>query len=146
MANTQDFTNFFKDLPTAIDTAALTDAWKTSATFGERFAAIALDAAKASNDITKNTVEETLAQLRDVTKAQDAPADYAKVFNDFGAAQAELLKGHFEALGEVAKQTQSDTAELLSSAGQQVSEQSKKAANDAGTKAKAAVNKAAKAA
>ncbi len=44
MTNTQDFTSFFKAAPAAIDTAAMTDAWKTWATFGERFSAIARDA------------------------------------------------------------------------------------------------------
>lgn len=146
MANTQDFTAFFKDVPFAFDAAVVTDAWKTSATFGERFSAIALDAASKSNDITTNTVKETLAQLRTVTKVQDEPADYAKVFSDFGAAQAELLKAHFEALGEIAKLAQSDASELLSTTGQQITEQGNKAANDAGAKANAAVSKAAKAA
>lgn len=86
MANTQDFTNFFKTAPAAFDTAAVTDAWKTWATFGERFGAIALDAANRSNDITTKTVKETLTLLRGVTTAQDAPADYTKVVSDFGAA------------------------------------------------------------
>lgn len=146
MANTQDFTAFFKDLPVAFDTAAVTDAWKTAATFGERFSAIALDAAGQSNDIATNTAKETLAQLRSVTKVQDAPEDYAKAVTDFGTAQTELLKAHFDALGAVAKQAQGDAAELLQTTGQQVAEQGTKAANDAGSKAKAAVSKAAKAA
>lgn len=146
MANTQDFTSFFKDVPFAFDAAVVTDAWKTCATFGERFTAIALDAASKSNDITTRTVQETLAQLRTVTKVQDAPADYAKVFSDFSAAQAERVKAHFEALGDVAKLAQSDAAELLTTAGQHITEQGSKAANDAGTKAKAVVSNAAKAA
>lgn len=145
MANTQDFTTFFKDIP-AFDAAVVTDAWKTGAAFGERFSAIALDAAGKSNDITANTVQETLALLRTVTKVQDAPADYAKVLSDFGTAQAELAKTHFEALGEVAKLAQNDATELLATTGQQITEQGSKAANDAGTKANAAVSKAAKAA
>ena len=108
MANTQDFTNFFKTAPAAFDTAAVTDAWKTWATFGERFSAIALDAANKSNDITTKTVKDTLALLRGVTDGQDAPADYTKVVSDFGTAQTELVKTHFEALGDVAKAAQTD--------------------------------------
>lgn len=146
MANNQDFTNFFKDVPFAFDSAAVTDAWKTGATFGERFAAIAVDAANKSNDITTNTVKEALTFLRTVTKVQDEPAEYTKVVSNFGTAQAELVKTHFEALGDVAKLAQSDATELMATTGQQITEQGSKAANDAGTKAKAAVSKAAKAA
>ena len=146
MAKTQDFTAFFKDLPVAFDTGAVTDAWKFAAAFGERFSAIALDAAGQSTDITTNTVKETLTQLRNVTRVQDEPADYAKAVTDFGTAQTDLLKAHFDALGAVAKQAQGDAAELLQTTGKQVAEQGTKTANDAGSKAKAAVSKAAKAA
>lgn len=146
MTNTQDFNNFFKTVPTAVDTAAMTDAWKTWATFGERFSAIAVDAASKSNDITANTVKETLALLRTVTKVQGEPTDYTKVLADFGAAQSELAKTHFEALGDVAKLAQNDATELLTTTGQHITEQGSKAANDAGTKAKAAASKTVKAA
>ena len=146
MTNTQDFTNFFKNAPTAVDSAAVTDAWKTWATFGERFSAIAVDAASKSNDITSNTVKETLALLRTVTKVQDEPADYTKVVSDFGTAQSELVKTHFEALGDVAKLAQNDATELLTTTGQRITEQGSKAANDAETKANTAASKATKAA
>ena len=146
MTNTQDFINIFKTVPTAVDSAAMIDAWKTWATFGERFSAIAVDAASKSTDITANTVQETLALLRTVTKVQDEPADYTKVVADFGAAQSELVKAHFEALGDVAKLAQNDATELLTTTGQHITEQGSKAANDAGTKAKAAASKTAKAA
>lgn len=146
MANTQDFTTFFKDVPFAFDSAVVTDAGKTAATFGERFTAIAVDAANKSTDITTNTVKETLALLRAVTKVQDDATEYTKVISDFGAAQAELVKTHFEAIGDVAKLVQSDATELMATTGQHITEQGNKAANDAGTKAKAAASKAAKAA
>lgn len=146
MTNTQDFTNFFKAVPTAVDSAAMTDAWKTWATFGERFSAIAVDAANKSNDITTNTVKETLALLRTVTKVQDEPAEYTKVVSDFGTAQSELVKTHFEAIGDVAKLAQNDATELMTTTGQHIAEQGSKAANDAGTKAKTAASKATKAA
>lgn len=146
MANTQDFTNFFKDVPFAFDSAVVADAWKTAATFGERFTAIAVDAASKSNDISTNAVKETLAVLGTVTKVQDDPADYTKVVSDFGTAQAVLVKTHFEALGDVAKLAQSDASELLATTAQHFTEEGSKAANDAGTKTKAAVRKTAKAA
>lgn len=65
---------------------------------------------------------------------------------DFGAAQSELVKAHFEALGDVAKLAQNDATGLLTTTGQHITEQGSKAANDAGTKAKVAASKTAKAA
>ncbi|PWR02055.1 Phasin [Meridianimarinicoccus roseus] len=146
MANKQDFTTFFKTAPAAFNTAAVTDAWKTWATFGERFSAIALDAANKSNDVTTNTVKESLKLLRDVTSAQNAPTDYTKVVSDFGTSQAELVKTHFQALGDVAKLAQNDATELLSTTGQHITEQGSKAANAAQASAKAASGKNARAA
>jgi hypothetical protein len=146
MAKTQDFTNFFKDAPVAFDTAVVTDALKTSASFGERFTAIAIDAAEKSNDVTTNTVKKSLTLLRGVTDVRDEPADYAKAMTDFATAQADLVQAHFTAMGDVAKLAQTNASELFAETGRQVTEQGTKAANDAGTKAKAAVNKAAAAA
>ncbi|TDL81723.1 phasin, PhaP [Meridianimarinicoccus aquatilis] len=146
MTNIQDFTSFFKAVPTGVDSATMTDAWKIWATFGERFSAITLDAANKSNDITTKTVKDTLALLRTVSKVQDEPADYAKVVSDFGAAQSELVKTHFESLGDVAKLAQTDATELMTTTGQHIAEQGSKAANDAGTKVKTAASKATKAA
>lgn len=142
MANTQDFTKFFKDAPFAIDSEAVTTACKTSATFVDRFSGIAVVAANKSNDITTKAVKDTLALLRAVTKVQDEPAEYTKVISDFGTAQAEITKTYFEALGNVAKLAQSDATELFTATGQQFSEQGSKAAKDAGAKAKAAADKA----
>ena len=146
MAKTQDFTDFFKDVPVAFDADAVTKALKTSASFGERFSAIAIDAAEKSNDITTNTVKKSLTLLRGVTDDQDEPADYAKAMTDFATAQSDLVKAHFEALGDVAKLAQSNTTELFATTGRQVTEQTTKAATDAGTKAKAAASKYAAAA
>jgi hypothetical protein len=146
MAKTQDFTSFLKDVPVAFDADAVTNAMKTSASFSERFSAIAIDAAEKSNDITTNTVKKSLTLLRGVTDVQDEPADYAKAMTDFATAQSNLVKAHFEALGDVAKLAQSNATELFATTGRQVTEQSTKAANDAGAKAKAAASKAAAAA
>ena len=142
MANTQDFTKFFKDAPFAIDSDAVAKVGKTAATFNERLAAIAISAANKSNDITTKAVKDTLALLGTVTKVQDEPAEYTKVVSDFAAAQAEITKTYFEAIGEVAKLAQSDATELFTTTGQNLTEQGTKAANEAGTKAKAAVDKA----
>jgi len=146
MANAQDFTSFFKDLPFALDTGAATDAFKTWARFNERFAGIALEAANKSNDITVATMNETFSKLRNVTKAQDDPAEYAKVLGDFNAAQADVVTKHFESLGEVAKQAQNEVSELFVSTGKQVAEESTKAASKAGEQTKAAAEKAVKSA
>lgn len=142
MAKKQDVTSFFKDTPFAFDAGAANDVLKTWGTFAERFSNIAVAAAGKSADITANSVKATLAGLRDVTKAQAEPADYAKVVGEFATAQAERAKADFEALGEVAKVAQKDATELFVTTGERVAEQSTKAANDAGEKVKAVAEKA----
>ena len=146
MAKAQSTPNFFKDMPFAVDTSAMTDAWKTWARFNERFATIALNAAGKSNDIAVASLNETFSKLRTATKAQDDPANYVQAVSDFGTAQADVVTKHFDSLGEVAKQAQNEVTELFVTTGKQVADETTKAAETAGNQVKTAANNAAKSA
>lgn len=57
MANDKNFTEFFNSLPKAfqIDADATADAFKTWASFNERFAGIAIETASRANEIATST-------------------------------------------------------------------------------------------
>ncbi|MBN9887499.1 phasin family protein [Salipiger abyssi] len=155
MALTQDFTKPFKDMMGnwPMDSDAMEGAWATSAGFGEKLSNIAFGAAGKTTDISMQWTMETLGRMGDMTKAKSDPADYAKAMSDFATAQMESATSHMTALGEVAKQMQSETLELMMSTGKDMAEDASaaaattaKATEDAAEKATAAAKTAAPAA
>ncbi|WP_435141969.1 phasin family protein [Pseudopelagicola sp. nBUS_19] len=144
MAKTQDFNTILKDMMGAfpVDTAAVEDAFKSTASLNEKFSNVALAAAEKSSEISSNWTKDTLAKLTDMSKAKSEPADYAKAMTDFASAQAEVAAENMAAFAEVAKKVQSETVELLMAAGKDVTEEAtaavKKATNDVTTAAKKA--------
>ena len=124
MAQTQDFTAMMKDMMGAfpVDTKAMEDAFKTTATMNEKLATVALGAAEKSTEISTKWTKDTLAKLADMSKAKKEPADYAKAMTDFASAQAEAAAENMAAFAEVAKKVQMDTVELLMAAGKDLSE------------------------
>lgn len=124
MAQTQDFTAMMKDMMGAfpVDTKAMEDAFKTTATMSEKLSAVAIEAAGKSTEISAKWTKDTLAKLADMSKAKAEPADYAKAMTDFASAQAEVAAENMAAFAEVAKKVQMDTVELLMAAGKDFSE------------------------
>jgi hypothetical protein len=124
MAQTQDFTAMMKDMMGAfpVDTKAMEDAFKTTATMNEKLSAVAIEAAGKSTEISAKWTKDTLAKLADMSKAKAEPADYAKAMTDFASAQAEVAAENMAAFAEVAKKVQMDTVELLMAAGKDFSE------------------------
>lgn len=145
MAKTQDFTAMMKDMMGAfpVDTKAMEDAFKTSATLNEKLSAVALDAAGKSTEISSKWTKDTLAKISDMAKAKAEPADYAKAVTDFASATAEMTAEHMAAFAEIAKKAQMDTVELMMAAGKDFSEDASAAMKKATTDATAAVKKAA---
>ena len=143
----QDFTAVMKDVMGAfpVDTAALEDAFKTTATLNEKLSAVALEAADKSAEISSKWTKDTIAKLGDVSKAKTDPADYAKAVTDFASASAEVAAENMAAFAEIAKKVQMDTVELLMAAGKDLSEDAtaavKKATNDVTAAAKKATAK-----
>lgn len=145
MAKTQDFTAMMKDVMGAfpVDTTAMEDAFKSTASLNEKLSAVALDAAEKSAEISSKWTKDTLAKMADISKAKAEPADYAKAMTDFASATAEVAAENMAAFAEVAKKVQMDTVELVMSAGKDFSEDASAAVKKATTTATAAAKKAA---
>ena len=145
MAKTQDMTAVFKDIMGAfpVDTKAMEDAFKTTATLNEKLSHVALDAAEKSTEISSKWTKETLSKMADMSKAKAEPADYAKAMTDFASAYAEVTAEHMAAFAEVAKKVQMDTVELMMAAGKDMSEDASAAVKKATGEMTAAAKKAA---
>ncbi|MBM1556460.1 phasin family protein [Sulfitobacter mediterraneus] len=147
MTKTQDMTAMFKDVMGSfpVDTAAMEDAFKTSATLNEKLSGVALTAVEKSSEISSKWTKDTLAKMADMSKAKAEPADYAKAMTDFASASAETAAEHMAAFAEIAKKVQMDTVELMMAAGKDMQEDAtaavKKASNDVQAAAKKATAK-----
>lgn len=147
MAKTQDFTAVMKDMMGAfpVDTGAMEDAFKTTASLNEKLSGVALEAAEKSAEISSKWAKDTLTKLGEMSKAKAEPADYAKAMTDFASASAEVAAENMAAFAEIAKKVQMDTVELMMSAGKDISEDAtaavKKATNDVTAAAKKAAAK-----
>jgi hypothetical protein len=124
MAQTQDITAMMKEMMGAfpVDTKAMEDAFKTTATMNEKLSAVALEAAEKSTELSATWTKDTLSKLADMSKAKAEPADYAKAITDFASGQAEVAAENMAAFAEIAKKVQMDTVELLMAAGKDFSE------------------------
>ena len=144
MANTQDFTAMFKDVMGSfpVDTSAMDDAFKTTATLNEKLSTVALTAAEKSAEISATWTKDTLAKLSEMTKAKAEPADYAKAMTDFASASAEVAAENMAAFAEVAKKVQMETVELMMAAGKDMSADATAAMGKATKDATAAAKKA----
>jgi len=145
MAQTQDFTAVMKDMMGAfpVDTKAVEDAFKTTATLNEKLSTVALDAAEKSADLSAKWTKDTLAKMSEMAKAKAEPADYAKAMTDFASASAEVAAENLAAFAEIAKKVQMDTVELMMAAGKDIQEEATAAVKKATTEATTAVKKAA---
>ncbi|MCA0870011.1 phasin, PhaP [Seohaeicola saemankumensis] len=147
MAKTQDFTVVLKDIMGAfpVDTSAMEDAFKTTASLNEKLSGVALEAAEKSAEISNKWAKDTIAKLADISKAKAEPADYAKALTDYASASAEVAAENLAAYAEIAKKVQMDTVELLMAAGKDITEDAtaavKKATNDVTAAAKKAAAK-----
>ncbi|WP_323770914.1 phasin, PhaP [Antarctobacter sp.] len=144
MTKTDDFSAMMKDMMGAfpVDTKAMEDAFKTTATLSEKLSSVALEAAKKSTELSASWTKDTLAKMADMSKAKAEPADYAKALSDFASAQAEIAAENANNFAEIAKKVQMDTVELLMAAGKDFSQDAsaavKKATDDVAANAKKA--------
>ncbi|MCE8007974.1 phasin family protein [Aestuariivita sp.] len=141
---TQDFTAVMKDMMGAfpVDTAAMEDAFKTTATLNEKLSGVALEAAEKSAEISSKWTKDTIAKMGEMSKAKAEPADYAKAMTDFASASAEVAAENMAAFAEIAKKVQMDTVELMMAAGKDLSEDAASAMKKATTEVTAAAKKA----
>ena len=145
MAKTQDFTAVMKVMMGSfpVDTGAMEDAFKTTASLNEKLSGVALDAAEKSAELSSKWTKETLSKLGDMSKAKAEPADYAKAMTDFASATAEVAAENMAAFAEIAKKVQMDTVELMMAVGKDMSEDATAAVKKATTDVTAAAKKAA---
>ena len=146
MATAQDMTKMFKDMMGSfpVDTSAYENMFKNTAEMNEKFAGVALKAAEKSAELSTKWTKDTLSKLTDVSKAKTEPVDYAKAMTDFASAQAEVTAENMAAFAEIAKKVQTDTVELMMSAGKELSEEASAAVKKATADVAAATKKAAK--
>lgn len=145
MAKTQDFSAIMKDMMGAfpVDTKAMDEAFKTTATLNEKLAAVSVNAAEKSAELSAAWAKDTLAKFADFAKVKAEPADYAKAMTDLASASAETAAENVASFAEIAKKVQMDTVELMMAAGKDASEEAQAAVKKATTEATAAVKKAA---
>ena len=147
MTNAQDMQTMLKDMMGAfpVDTSAMNEAFKTTATLNEKLSGVALEAVEKSTDISNKWAKDTIAKMAELSKAKAEPADYAKAMTDFASASAESAAEHMAAFAEIAKKVQMDTVELMMAAGKDMQEEAatavKKATDNAQTAAKKATAK-----
>ena len=146
-AKSNDYTKMMKDMMGAfpVDTSAMTEAFKTQASFADKMSKVVLEAAEKSTEISAGWTKATIGKLGVVTNVKDDPADYTKAMTDFASAQAEMSAESAAAFAEVAKKVQMDTVELLMAAGKDLTEDAtaavKKATEEVTTAAKKAAAK-----
>lgn len=146
-AKTPDLSAMMKDMMGSfpVDTKAMDEAFKTTATLNEKLSSVALEAAEKSTEISAKWAKDTLTKMSDMAKVKAEPADYAKAMTDFASAQAEVAAENMAAFAEIAKKVQMDTVELMMAAGKDFTEDAsaavKKATDDMSTAAKKATSK-----
>lgn len=148
MAKTQDFTKYMTDMMgmMPVDTTAMQDAFRGQAQFAERMSQVALRAAEQSAEISHKWTRETIAKMAPVATAKEEPQDYAKAMTDFASAYAEVSAENMAAFAEVAKKVQTDTMDLMLSAGKEAQEDATVAVRKATEQATTATKRAANAA
>ena len=144
MATTQDFSAMMKDMMGAfpVDTKAMDDAFKTSATLNEKLSGVALEAAEKSTELSTKWTKDTLAKMAELSKVKSEPADYAKAMSDFATAAAEMAAENMASFAEIAKKVQMDTVELMMAAGKAMAEETSAAVQKAAKDTTAAAKKA----
>lgn len=119
MTSLPDFNKVLADFQNAfpVDQKAFEEGLNSIAKFNERFSAVALEAASKSNEIASRSVNETLANLRDLSVARKKPADYGVAFADFVQGQFDLAVRSGQDFSAAAQVAGTQTVDLASEAG-----------------------------
>lgn len=136
MTDVKDFSKMMQDMMAAfpMDMTGAQDAFKSTASLGEKMSKAALEAAEKSSAVSSKWTKETLAKMGDVSKAKPEAADYSTSVNSFASASAEMAAENLAAFAEIAKKLQMETVEMLMAAGKDMGEEAtaavKKATDD----------------
>ncbi len=147
MAKAQDYTRTMQEFMGAfpVDMAAMQEAFKAQAAFGEKLSKVALAAAEKGAEISTRWTRETIARVGDVARVKEDPADYTRALSDFASAQAELAAEQMAAFADVTKKAQLETVELVLAAGKDISKDATAALKKATADMTGAAKKAAQA-
>lgn len=132
-----------KDIQNLFDPQGYQNVFETWAGTNERLAQVAVEAGTRSTDIFSDAAKEALANVREFSQVRDEPAEYGRVYSDFVQKQTELFMRTAQCFAVVTQKASSETSELASSAGQDLSDKVAANAKGATQKASSAANKAA---
>ena len=137
MTSMNDMNSLFKDIMGVfpVDTKSFQDAMKGTTALNEKFASVAVEAAEKSAEISNKWTKDTLSRLSVISKAKSEPADYVKAMTEFASAQAEVAAENMAAFAEVAKKVQTDTVDLMITAGKEFGEDASAVVKKASKKA-----------
>ena len=129
MSNFGDMNKLMKDMMGnfPFDTVAIEKAVKKSASLNEKLANLALDAAATSTEISTSWANETFDKLRVTSEAKDESVGYGKAMVDFWSAQTETATKKMELFSDVLKKAQTETVELMVSAGKDMTKDASEA-------------------
>ena len=131
------------DIQSLFDPQGYQDVFKTWARMNERFTGLMVDAAARTTDISHETTQEALSNLRDASQVRDEPAEYGQAYSEFAQKQMDLFMRTAQSLAEVTQKTASDATDLASEAGQQIGDKAAANTQGAADKAGSAAKKAA---
>ena len=135
MATTPDYAAMMKDAmgQVPVDTKAVETFVRTQSALAEKMSAVAIEAAQRSTDLSARWAQETLGKLSGMNQAKVEPADYAKSVSEFMKTSAEAASEHMAAFAEIAKKVQTETLELMLTAGRDIGADMRRAGQDTTT-------------
>ncbi|MEI4196596.1 phasin family protein [Roseovarius sp. E0-M6] len=131
------------DAQNLLDLQGYQDVLKTIANMNERMASITIQAGTRATDVSSEAAKEAFANVRDLTGVRDEPAEYGKAFTEFAQKQTELFTRTVQAFATDMQKASSETSDLASKAGEEITTKVTKSAESAAQKVKTAASKAA---
>jgi len=131
------------DMQNLFDLQSYQDILKTMASMNERMASIAIQAGTRATDVASEAAKEAFSNAREFTHVRDEPAEYGKAFTDFAQKQTELVTRTLQAFATDMQKTSSETSELASKAGEEITTKVTATAEGVAQKVNTAANQAA---
>ena len=129
MSNSGDLNKLMKDMMGnfPFDTVDIEKAVKKSVSLNEKLANLSLDVAGTSTEISTSWANESFDKVRVAAEAKDEPVDYGKAIMDFWSAQTEIATKKMELFSDVLKKAQTETVQLMVSAGKDMTKDASEA-------------------
>ena len=143
MATKQNAKSAANDIQSLFDPKGYQDVFKTWASFNERLTGVMVDAASKGTEISYETTQEALGNLREMAQVREEPAEYGKAYSDFVQKQMDLVSRTAQSYADVTQKSATEVTETVSEAGQQIGDKAAANAEGAADKAGSAAKKAA---